>query len=208
MSKRATANLRVAGIVLLMLSLTCFALSRRFAIVPAHASTLALDELKDGIGLSFRDVTLLGQYAYTKGNGGPSAHHCALSFDTADGKKAVASLEVFPDGPFYETMQALEGGAIAEKHPLTFCATATALPMELTDYLQDFVKRNYGPFTPYRAVPLELIWAGDTEADYAAKMSGERGFYLRCAAACGAPGAAAILLSFLKRRKRNHPQGG
>lgn len=198
MASRTNVNLRIAAIVMLMIALTCFGLSRRFAATPADVSALTLDELKDGLGLSLTDAVLLGKYAYTQGHGGPSAHHCALSFTTADGIKAVASLEVFPDGPLYETMTAVQAGR--RSNQLSFCATATALDMTLSDYLNDFVRQTFGPLTPYRVAPLELIWAGENPEDYAAGMAGERGFYVKCAAVCAALAASLFLISFFTRR--------
>ena len=195
--------LRVTGVFLLLLALTGYVFSQRFSPTPLDAATLPVEAFKVGLGLSIKDAALLDHYA-TVGMGEASAWYCALSFEIEGGETAVASLEVLPGGPFYETMAAFERDERA--HPgdvrLSFCATASALDINAAEFLESYVTRAYGPFQKPRVLPYSLIWCGDDEADYAARMAGERGFYLRLAVPCGALGVLAIVFGSLGRRRQ------
>lgn len=195
--------LRVTGVLLLLLALTGYAFSQRFSPAPLDVSALMAEDFKDGMGLSFREAALLDHYA-TVGMGEASAYYCALSFDIAGGEKAVASLEVLPDGPFYDIMAAIERGESGRRGDVTlsFCATASALSVNAAEFLEDYVKRVYGPFTNVHVLPFSLIWCGDDEAAYAARMAGERGFYLKLAIPCAALGVLAFVVGGLGRRGR------
>ena len=78
------------------------------------------------------------------------------------------------------------------------------MDINAVEYLEDYAKRVYGSHTAYRVLPFSLVWCGDSEEEYAARMAGERGFYLKLAIPCAVLGVAGFIIGSLGRRRKHN----
>jgi len=137
-------------------------------IVPAN--TLHADDLKTGIAIYMEDAILMDKYAYTTENDVEKSSECALAFDLADGKMAIASLHVGKSDKLYKVMKAYldDDSQQIGDCTLNLCAVTSSLGTKFKGFLDDYVKELFGGLNNYHVTYLKLQPHGESMEEYIA----------------------------------------
>ena len=194
-------SLFFVGGLLILITAVLVAFSFQYPAEPIDTGSLALEDLKDGMGLSLRNAVLLDQYASSGAGERVDVYHCVVTFSVANGQRVVASLRVPTEGALYEIMcdyMADEEAGLGDCE-IELCATTAPLGGKLTEYLQAYAEDSLAELAPYSVVPISLTARGETAWDYTDSVLHERKICRVVGALCLLAGSALLFVALHKR---------